>query len=267
MKRIAIAGLMAAPILFADVPREQYMSSIQLAVYEQTPELLRRSQKIVLDRFHDTFESWPEFKGRDYEVKQTGNEITFVMTTPEDMRSPMQLAVANIIEHLNGRVRARGKSMFYRTQFSKPSGGYLEVLVDDSKTGILSVSAQSVPLRDLLKEIKTQIGSISYLIPGECAEQLVEWSFGENEAVVQPKSLDTAMGEIASLFNLGVDKKNGTYIFKGNCNQPNRPFGLRPSAELLRHPFFSQSESDRPSRPIGTARMHQVFVPLMPIGE
>ena len=272
--RMALFSLLANPFLFAEVPRDQYLSSIQLAVYEQSPELLRRSQKIVLDRFHNTFESWPEFKGREYEVKQNGNEITFIMTTPEDMRTPMQLAVSNIIEHLNGRVRARGKSMFYRTQFTKPSGGYLEVTVDDSKTGILSISAQSVPLRDLLKEIKSQIGSISYLIPGECAEQLVDWSFGENEPGVQTKSLDVAMGELASLFNLSLDtadkngKKNGTYIFKGACDPHQRH--VRPPAdlrmELLRNSFLTPSDAGHPGRLMG-ARVHQVFVPLMPLGD
>lgn len=268
MKKIALAGLLVSPFLMADVPREQYLSSIQMAVYEQNPDLLKRSQKIVVDRFNHTFDNWPEFKGRQYEVKQNGNEVTFVMTTPEDMRTPMQQAVANIIEHLNGHVRARGRSMFYRTQLSKPIGGFLEVTVDDSKTGIRSISAQSVPLRDLLKEIKSQIGSISYLVPGECAEQLVDWSFGEDGDQVEPKNLDVAMGELGSLFNLGVDKKNGTYIFKGACDQPRRNMHMRPAMELLRHPFLTPSDEDmHPTRPLGGARVHQVFVPLMPLGD
>lgn len=246
----------------ANSPREQFLSSIQFAVHESTPQLMQRSQQIVQDEFANAFGTYPELKGKTYQIRQNGNEVFFFMTTDNDMRTPMQGAVAAMVEHLNGRVLARGKSMFYKAAFSKPVDGYLEVTTDDTHSGILSIAAQSVPLRDVLKEIKAQVGSISYLIPGECAEQLVDWSFGENgEEAAKP--VDTVMSELATLFNLKFEKKNGTYIFSGTCDELKRE-RTRPPVELLRNGFLPPSISAN-----GTmgARMQHVFVPIFPFSE
>lgn len=254
---LLLAGFLSSIGLAGAAPQEQFLSSIELAVYESSPLLLRRSQQLVVDQFSQAFDTWPELTGHPYEVRTNGNEVVLFMTTHQDMRAQMQEAVANMIGNLNGRVRARGRSLFYKAELTKPLGGYLEVTVDDTHSKILSVSAQSVTLRDLLKEIKTQVGSISYLIPGDCANQLVDWSFGEM-GDAEPKTIDAALNELATLFNLKFEKKNGTYIFSGICNERRRERS-RPSMELLNNHFFPPPQEG----PVG-ARVQQVFLPVFP---
>ncbi len=200
----------------------QFMTTVQFSVQERTPMLNQRGQQLVVDEFSDVFEAWPEFTGKRYEVKMNGPEVVFYVTGSNDLRQPMEKAMAQLIQELNGRVRARGRTQFYRTSFEQGGGGSLEVRTDDSHSKIVSVSAQSVPLRDILKEIKTQVGGLSYLIPGECAEQLVDWSYGE-EGTSEPKALDAAMREIGALFKLNLQKQNNTYVFSGPCDAAQIP--------------------------------------------
>lgn len=248
--------------LVAATPHEQYLSSIELAVHETSPVLLQRSQQLVVDQLTQTFDTWPELTGQPYEVRTNGNEVVLFLTTNKDLRQPMQEAVANMIGNLNGRVRAKGRSLFYKAELTKPSGGYLEVTVDDTHSKIMSVAAQSVTLRDLLKEIKNQVGSISYLIPGECADQLVDWSFGEM-GDAEPKTIDTALAELATLFNLKFEKRSGTYIFGGKCNELRRERN-HPQMEMLRSGFLPSAI--RNEGPMG-ARVQQVFLPVFPFVE
>lgn len=242
---------------FADTlsPETQFLSAIQMAVFEENAHLLERSQKIVRDQFDNRIVAVPGLENVRYEIKSNGNELVFFLTSNNDIRDPLQNAVSEIIGQLNGRVRARGRSMFYRTALSQPLGGYLEVTVDDSHTKVISVLAQAVPLRDLLKELKNQLGGFSYLIPGECAERMIDWGFGDLESQTEPKTIDTVMMELATLFNLKLDKKSGSYIFSGQCHQIQRTQHLR--AETFKPAFFPINHSVPP----------QVFVPLMPLRE
>jgi hypothetical protein len=236
-------------------PETQFLSSIQMAVYEDSPLLTERSQRLVREQFDQRFNDFPGFENVRYEIKTSGNELVFFLTSERDIRSPLQEAVSEMIGQLNGRVRARGRSMFYKTALSQPLGGYLEVGVDDSHLKVVSVSAQAVPFRDLLKELKNQIGGFSYLIPGECADRVIDWGFGELGSNVEPKSIDTVMMELATLFNLKLDKKSGSYIFTGQCNEMHR----------IHH---AHSEAFKPAfYPINQTVSPQVFVPLMPLRD
>jgi hypothetical protein len=240
-------------------PAQQFMSTVQLAVHEASPELLRRSQKLVREQFADVFAIEPEFEGRKFDVHTSGNEVVFSVVTADDVRPQMQQAVASMIQRLNGRVQARGRSMFYRTSLSPQMSGYLEVVVDDTHSKVRTIQAQGVPLRDLLKEIRFQLGSLSYLIPGECAQRPVDWSFGEEGGPpTQPKAVDALMSELATLFGLKCEKRNGTYIFTGSCNEFRnmRPRTASPG-ELLRNGFAPMP----PKAPPQT----QVYFPLLPL--
>ena len=257
---IALASLLVGGAAFADrVVSPHFVSTVQLAVQENNPVLVQRSQRLVVEQFNHTFDDWPEFQGKHYDVRMAGNEVVLYLITNDDMRAPMQHAVSAMIQNLNGRVRARGKSLYYRTSMSQPMSGYLEVAVDDTHTKIRSIAAQSVPLRDLLKEIRTQLGSLSYLIPGECADRLVDWSFGE-EAPAEAKSIDSVMTELATLFSLKCEKRNGSYIYTGECTADSRHPVRAPlaPAEILRGNLPPTSPA---------AHTTEVYFPLMPLGE
>lgn len=197
-------------------PAAQFMSTVQLAISERDPRLLRRSQQLVLEQINAGFQAWPELRHQSYDVRTQGNEVVLYLMTNDDMRAPMQQAVSSMIQNLNGRVRARGRTLFYRTSADRPVGGYLEVVVNDIHTKVKSIAAQSVPLRDVLKELKTRLGGMSYLIPGDCADRLVDWSFAEEKAA-EGKPIDAVISELATLFEMRAEKKNGTYIFTGDC--------------------------------------------------
>jgi hypothetical protein len=236
-------------------PETQFLSAIQMAVYEDSPILTERSQSLVKTQFDNRLVTMPGLENLRYEIKTTGNEVVFFVTSNHDIRDPLQEAVSDIIGQLNGRVRARGRSMFYKTALSQPLGGYLEVVVDDSHTKVVSVSAQAIPFRDLLKEIKNQLGGFSYLIPGECAERIIDWGFGELGSNTEPKSVDNIMVELATLFNLKLEKKAGSYIFTGQCNDFQRAHHIH--LEAFKPAFFPVNHSVPP----------QVFVPLMPLSD
>ena len=241
-------------------PRDQFVSTVQIMIKETDPRIKLRSQKLVMQELSQSLQQRAELQRRPYKLSLAGNEVVFYLVTDNDMRQPMQSAVSQMISQLNGRVRAKGRSHFYRTSLAPNVGGFLEVQVSADHTKIASIAAQTVPLRELLKELRAHLGDLSYLIPGECAGKLVDWSFGNSE-IREPKTVDSVMSELAVLFGLRCEKQNGTYIFTGTCsespNRGNRATSL--SAEYLAGQFFPQNPS--------VARPTQVYFPLVPMGE
>ena len=63
---------------------------------------------ILHSGFLNSISAVPQFKGRTHEIRTVGNEVVLSLVTEDDVRAPMQMAVANMIDHLNGRVYARG---------------------------------------------------------------------------------------------------------------------------------------------------------------
>ncbi len=246
-------------LAIAGTAKPHFISSMQMAIQEGSPELLLRSQRLVMQQMDQSLSAFPEMRGKRVDVRTSGNEVILIMTDQEDLRSPFKAAIAQAIEHLNGKVRARGKSMFYRASLSEPMNGYLEVVLNDSRNKIVSIEAQSVPLRDLLKEIKQQTGgSLSYLIPGECANKLVDWSFNEGGRGV-PKEMDAVISDLATLFGMKAENKNNTYIFTGTCTDIVAKHN--PQTEMTMQRFFDPNVQ---AIPISTS---QVFVPIAPLGE
>jgi hypothetical protein len=258
--RILVSSLVATAA-FAEHPKAQFISAVQMAVQEPSPQLIERSRQLVVEQFGQRFGMEPELRGRRFEIRTSGNEVLFILNTEDDMRAPVQQVVAQMIQQLNGRVHTRGRSAFYKTALTEPLGGYLEVSVDETHSKVLSIAAQSVPLRDLLKEIKAQVGSFSYLIPGECADKSVDWSFGGPDRT-EGIPLEVALTELGGLFGLRVEKRNNTFIFKGECAERAYKQGVNTAAaKALRNSFLPA-----PGGPIPVSHT-QVFVPMFPIGE
>lgn len=250
----------AVPTEDALPPPAHFMSTLQLAIHETDPRLMLRSQRLALEQLHRGIEASPQLQGKRYEVRTSGNEVIFYLYTDQDMREPMQTAISDMIHGLNGRVRARGRSQFYRASAQHPVGGYLEVAVNNTHTLVQSIAAQSVPLRDLLKEIKAQMGNVSYLIPGECADRQVDWNFG-SARVEDARHLDAVVTDLATLFDLKVEKKNGTYIFSGDCHMaPVRKHSPQHETEILTTHLLPPMMNVGPSPT-------QVYFPLAPLGD
>lgn len=218
MKTFLILSTLFCGLGFSNSPAH-YISSIQLQVSEPNVDLTKRSQNLVVKAFQRSLGLVPVLKDRALRTETSGPNIVFTLTSDTDLQNPVQEILAQMVEELNGRVLARGKSSFYRAALTQPLGGYLEVVMDDSNERIVAISAESVPLRDILNEIRNQTSSMSYLISGDCAEKLVDWSF-VTVAPEQPKEIDAVMNDLAFLFNLKCEKKNGSYIFSGNCLKP-----------------------------------------------
>ncbi|NBX92980.1 MAG: hypothetical protein EB120_04025 [Proteobacteria bacterium] len=223
---LAFTGMFLSFHVFSQVPAH-YISSIELNVREPSSELMNRSQQLVVSAFKKSIELSPHLRGKQFKTQTVGPEVIFTLTSDSDLQVPVQEILSSMVEGLNGRVLAHGKSLFYRAALTQPLGGYLEVVMDDSHKQILAISAESVPLRDVLNEIRNQSGSMSYLISGDCAEKLVDWSFGM-VAPQEPKEIDAVMVELATLFNLNCEKKNGSFIFKGHCQEPRKNLMIPP---------------------------------------
>lgn len=270
-----VAAVAAVPTTFALAALEgvpghsplalQYVSTVQISVREDSDVLRARSQRLVREQFVGTLATFPQLRGVPFELQTSGNDVVFSMITDRDLRDPMQEALTSIIGKLSGRVRAKGKSLIYKAALGPQNGGYLEVALDPTRQKVRSIAAQSVPLRDVLKELRSQVGSLNYLIPGDCAEQLVDWSFGEATAGNQPvvrelnaqtpppllpaalgehekieqlgvgagglarlqsgktsdaKDVETIMHDLAQLFGLKAERREGTFIFSGTCTRP-----------------------------------------------
>lgn len=254
--------LLISPLLaFGDVPNSQFVSAVQFAVQDTSPELIQRSQVLVRQQFARNLEGIPAFQDTPYEVRTFGNEVVFYLVTPRDVGVPMRSAVSSLIQDLTGKVRMRGRSSIYLTKLTQTRGGYLETIVNDKHTHIMSILAQSVPLRDLLKQLKTQLGSFSYLIPGECAEKRVDLNFGEDGSTPAPKTIDMVLSELATLFNLKLEKKNDTMIFSGACDGVGPTRSMPPPAELL------TASLDESQGPFPNPRPHQIVFPVLPLGQ
>jgi len=241
----------------------QFMSAVQIAIDETTPELTQRSQRVVREQFAHALEG-SELRGRPYETRTLGNEVIFYFVTPDDMRVPIQNAVYLWMGNIDGRVRGRGRTSFYRAPLTQPLEASLETAVSDEKTKIVSITAQSAPLRDLLKQLKTQLRSFSYVIPGECADRKVDWNFAT--APEQAKPVDAFMSELAALFRLNVEKRNGTHILSGACQgnvveADSIPAHHRPNnLQAVAHEGFFPV-------PAGNGNQFQrVYFPVPPIG-
>lgn len=256
-------------------PQSRFTTTVQIAVQERSPELTARGQQLVVDQLNRVFQHWPEFQGHPYRLSQKGKEVVFYVNSPSDMRQPMERAVTHMIHTLDGRVRVKGRSQFYRTSLDQPMEGMLEVVTDDDHERILSISAQSVPMRDILKEIRQQVGGFSYLIPGNCARQVVDWSFGDNlsGSMEEAKSLEAAMRELGTLFKLTLERQNSTFIFRGECHEQTARAGLKnalgsPPALLQSHLWYDLPNTPRPQAKAGVRpRTTEVVFPLIPLGQ
>jgi hypothetical protein len=257
----AVLLLVTPVITFGDVPSSQFVSAVQFAVQDSSPELVQRSQVLVRQQFARNLELIPAFHDTPYEVRTFGNEVVFYLVTPSDVGIPMKYAVSSLIQDLTGKVRMRGRSSVYLTKLAQPRSGYLETIVNDKHTHIMSILAQSVPLRDLLKQLKTQLGSFSYLIPGECAEKRVDLNFGEEGSTPAPKTIDMVLGELATLFNLKLEKKNDTMIFSGACDSG------RPTRSVLSPTELLTASLDESQGPYPNPRPQQIVFPVLPLGQ
>ncbi len=234
------AGVQAFAVFAEPKPVSQFTSRVYFLIHETTPSQLVRSRKRIEREFARTVDSIPQLQSSHYQIISDGNEVVFSMVSSHDMQQPFQAAVSEMVGSLNGQVRTRGRYDFLRTSMDSASENYLEVVLDETSTRIRTVVARSVPLRDLLGELKMQFADpsegprnkaprFSYLIPGECAARQVDWSFGTPQS--EPKSLDEAMKELAKLFKLGVENHQGTYIFSGEC--PRSVHARKPASRSL----------------------------------
>lgn len=233
-----------------------FVSAVQFAIQESSPELIKRSQVLLRKKFIEELDAVPVPQIQPMEVRIIGNEVVFYFVTPVDVNYPMQKAVSALVQELTGKVRMRGRSSVYLAKFAQPSllGGYLETMVDDSHSHIISIKAKSVPLRDLLKQLKAQLGSFSYLISGRCAETHIDVSLGQgsSDPVTSLITTDLIMKELASRLQLILEKKNGIYIFDGICSSPENYNSFVPSDYLMAYfgasPSYHNSQEGYPQQ-------------------
>jgi|GEM_PF-1678803 len=245
----------------------QFTSAVQFAIREPSVELTQRSRGLIVQEVNHAISELPELRSRKFEVGGSGNQVLFMMNAANDIEKPIHRLVATVISQLDGRVRARGRSLFYRTNLAdEPNAAYLEVGSNERRDRIRMIYAQSVSLRELLKEIKLRLRNahLSYLISGECAEKLVDWNFVD-DSDRQGKDIDTVMRDLSLAFSLNLEKSpSGTYVFTSDCSGSSshlQATKMIPPAfpSVPRHFAVPISARAFPSA--------HVYVPLLPIGE
>ncbi len=212
-----------APIAAERPTRSQFVSTVKVTILETSPEQRNRAQRLVREQLVNTLSTFPALRNVPYEISSRGNEVVLSMVTQQDILAIMKEAVPVVFSGLNGRLRTHGLARVFRASFDQPTTddrGFLEVVLDDTRTKVQSIAAQAVPLRDLLKELQAQLGTLSYMLPGECGSRVVDWRFGGAvQPNASPKEVDTLMHELATFFGLHVDRTHGTFMFTGVCNK------------------------------------------------
>lgn len=234
-----------------------FVSAVQFAIHE--PQV-KRAQRVVREKFAQSMGTIPQLEDLPFDVRVAGNEVVFYVMTDADMNALIQQAMAMMIQNLD--VKSRGRLSFYRAEVPQPMGGYLETVVNDKKSGIISVSAQAVPLRDLLAQLRDQLGGLSYLIPGECGDKRVDWRFEAQPTGAKP--IDVVMTELGSLYGMKVQKRNNTHVFSGGCENPSvqevQGMMVRNQPPFPGFPSPDQFQG-------GQALTRQVYFPVPPVAQ
>lgn len=275
--RVFVIGSLASTMALAEAS-SHFVSTIQFSVREPSAPLMQRSQGLVKAFFAQGLEASPELRTQSYEVRMVGNEVVFYLVTDNDMRTPMRLVLSSLVENLNGKVKARGRSSFFRTTLSQPVGGYLETVVNDDHTAVVSLTARSIPLRDLLKQLRTQLTSMSYVVPGDCADQRVDWSFGKM-GPSQPRTISSILSALATHFNLTHEVRNGTHVLHGGCTDQAPRVAALATTEFepaeFAPPLMGEDFGAPPVQAamapgfmqVGFGTAPHVYVPVFPIGD
>ncbi len=239
-----IVLLFAGTVALA-LPEVRYVSSIQWVIRENSSPMIQRSQNLVVETMRNGFQNSPVLQHRPFEVKTNGENVVLYLTTQEDIRPQFQEFVEQTVQRLNGKVLAGGNVRFYRTDPNVAREGYVEVLLNEDHSLLRSVMAESVPLREVLKGIKSQFPQVSYLVPGECAEKNVDWNF-KSPSPSPGLSVDQVVKKLASHFQLNVERRENTYVFLGHCENTrgaNVPLAL-PSNPFQPRPVMFEASSD-----------------------
>ncbi len=259
--------LMVQPI---PAPPTHFVSAVQVAILEPNPMLVKRSERVVIEELQQALQRFPGLRGQHFTVQNTGNEVILYVTTAEDVQLPMQELVQASVQRIEPRVHAKGRALFYKTAVGLPQGGYLDVSVTDDHKKIEAISAQAVSLRDLLNVMKDKLANLSYVIPGDCGDRLIDWNFGDTTteagggSPTTVKPVEFVMSEIGTLLDLKVQKKNDTFIFAGNCQKPPAGAPRRfPITDPQRARAFSPSMVVQPRRSSPQATQVVFSLPAM----
>ncbi len=230
--------LSVSMVICAQPITQKYMATIQMAVHE-TPMQLDRSQGRLIDEFTTTVSLWSDLRSQHYQVRRTGNEVIISFVSDQDIRVPVEGALREMIQKVNGKVPVHGRSFFHRAAFSPESGPYILTEIDKKdpqNIKIASIRARGGRIGDILAEINVQIRKFGYFIRRECADRTVDWKIGGLGQ--PPKDLDTVLDHLkVDLSDEGLDFKkseDGTYVF--NCRHPHKLSSLNPP-DLLQTSF------------------------------
>jgi hypothetical protein len=129
---------------------------------------------------------------------------------------------------------------------------------------MLSVSARQVPLRELLKQIQDQLGGLSYSIPSGCNNKMVDWNF-EQPTSGELINTNKLMRELAGIFQLKMEERNGMYAFDGSCADQNSPNAR--GQYLSPEGMIKANWVPMPSASVTAPEVQEVYFPLVRIGE
>jgi hypothetical protein len=199
--------------------RTRFASTVQLALQEPNAQQMKRAQTLVIREFENNVQIVPALRDARMSIQKSGNEVVFSLLMDDDLRAPMRQAMMRMIQSLNGRVRARGRTSFYRTSFNHPPQAEFFLTVHDPEKRTVYIEAEQAPLIDLLQEMRRQIQGFSYIIPQECAQRRVYWTFGSPDPKQHPPHLElkAAMKGIAEMLQIKLENMNGAFVFSGDC--------------------------------------------------
>lgn len=302
MKRVkhlsAAVGILLSGMAVAKAdPQEgqtRFASTVQLALQESNPIQMNRAQNVVIQEFEKTLNASPTLRDAQMSIQRTGNEVVFSVMTDEDLRAAMQQVVTHMIQSFNRqKLRMRGRTSFYRTSFPHPMQGELFMTLHDPVKRTLYIEAEQAPLIDLLQEMRRQMPGFSYIIPQECAQRRVYFTFGHPQKEKHPDTLElkAAMGGIAEMLRVKVEDMGGAFVFAGDCQGGDAaaPGGERrmretevgwPEIMPMRWPVLPTQIQEKPARNMPVAVVDprsappllqsqlptQVYFPVTPIG-
>jgi len=191
----------------------QYASSVDFSILEEFPKAQHRARKLVLDEFEQVMKSRKRLDTLPYEIRNTNDEVHFYIVSSQDMKNLIEGAILDLVHRLNGRARTRGVLSSYRAS-SKKQGGYLEIQMNpERKHELQTLVVRSVPLGDVLRELKVQVGDFSSVIHGQCANKPLTWTWSE----AQYPGLQSVLTNFAASGGFTLSRRGDAYVFSGSC--------------------------------------------------
>lgn len=243
------------------IMQPKFISAVQILVRERDPKLAIRSKKLVESAFGNHFAVFPSQAKLKFETAESGSELDFLFFSEEDLNEEIDQLIRLVRKDIEGKVKSRGRALYFQTSLPKINQTYLEILVDDDSKRLTKILAKDVPFLELLQQLPNQVRQVSYSLSGGCSDLRINYSF-ENK---KGKTFEQVMEDMGKKNQFKMVKANGTFYFNREQDENEEVlFGQLPYPTVRVRPRTLEAKTYPINARLDT---QEVFLPLPPLLE